>query len=94
MTTTHQDNGHEDQEDGMRQDDITSHLSHPGTENPENPNEFHKNRQIIAELFDKNCGVSVFSIRSVFGMLSLPAQHPNNTLKVSELQRLARFPTT
>ena len=41
MTTTHQDNGHEDQEDDMIQDDITSHLSHPGIENPENPNEFH-----------------------------------------------------
>ena len=43
MATTHQDNDHEDQEDDMRQDDIPSHLSHPGTETTENPNEFHKN---------------------------------------------------
>ena len=43
MTTTHQDNDHEDQDDNMRQEDITPHLSHPGTENPENPNEFHRN---------------------------------------------------
>ena len=43
MTTTSGDNDHVDQEDiKMEEDDLTPHQSHPGTENPEDPNEFHK----------------------------------------------------
>ena len=45
MTTTSHDNDHGDQDD-MREDDLPPHLNHPGTENPENPNEFH----MVAEL--------------------------------------------
>ena len=41
MTTTSDDNNNGDQDDIMREDDFTPHLSHPGTENSENPNEFH-----------------------------------------------------
>ena len=41
MTTTTCDSDHEDQDDIMRGDDSPPHLSHPGTENPENPDEFH-----------------------------------------------------
>ena len=40
MTTTSQDNHHEDQDD-LRGDDTTPHLSHPGTENQESPHPFH-----------------------------------------------------
>ena len=43
MTTTHHDNDNGDQDDIMRGDDFSPHPSLPGTENPENPNEFHKN---------------------------------------------------
>ena len=41
MTTTSQDNHHEDQDD-LREDDITPHLSYPGTESQESPHPFHK----------------------------------------------------
>ena len=41
MTTTSDDNDNVDQDDIMREDDVSPHLSHPGTENPENPNQFH-----------------------------------------------------
>ena len=41
MTTTHHDHDHEDQDDIMRGDDSPPLQNHPGTENPENPNEFH-----------------------------------------------------
>ena len=50
MTTTHHDNDNGDQDDIMRGDDFSPHLSHPGTENPENPNEFHKNRCFLCFL--------------------------------------------
>ena len=60
MTKTHQDNDREDQDDDMRQDDITSPLSHPGTENPEDPNEFHSFGVCLAHvvdlLFISGCG--------------------------------------
>ena len=42
MTTTSNDNNSGDQDDIMRGEDSPPHLSHPGTENPENPTEFHK----------------------------------------------------
>ena len=54
MTTTHQDNDHEDQDDDMRQEDIPPHLSHLGTENSENPNEFHN----FAGISQQNPGTS------------------------------------
>ena len=41
MTTTSGDCVNGDQDDIMREDDFTPHLSHPGTETTENPNEFH-----------------------------------------------------
>ena len=47
MTTTSCDNDHVDQDDIMREDDLTPHLSHPGTENSENPNEFHRFRRSL-----------------------------------------------
>ena len=46
MTTTSGDYVHEDQDDIKMEDDFTPHLSHPGTETSENPNEFHKNGKV------------------------------------------------
>ena len=46
MTTTTCDSDHEDQDDIMRGNDAPPHLSHPGTENPEDHREFH----MVAEL--------------------------------------------
>ena len=52
MTTTHHDHGHGDQDDIMRGDDLPPHLNHPGTENPENPNEFHSFTQQWVRISD------------------------------------------
>ena len=49
MTTTSHDNHHGDQDD-MRGEDLPPHLNHPGTENQEDPDEFHKNAVYLAAI--------------------------------------------
>ena len=51
MTTTSNDNDNGDQDDMIIGEDIPPHLSHPGTENPENPTEFHSLKGEMLSVF-------------------------------------------